>query len=168
MSDFYEKVLEGNIAKEIIKVMFEKAGYLVIPYGYESTLSNLRKKLNIKGTKKSRAVRKIRTSPDMLVYDPDRKDLMIVEVKMRNTSNENRVLIYKHLIEGYKEFWNESILVLLIPCNNIFYAQKISELQAKEEYSARTDFEELAVLFPRLHQIDFQHFRTKALHLCNK
>jgi hypothetical protein len=50
--EFFENVLEGNQIKELIKVMLEKAGYLVLPYGYESTLSDLRKRLVKKGTKK--------------------------------------------------------------------------------------------------------------------
>jgi len=34
LSEFYENVLEGNQIKEIIKVLLEKSGYLVLPYGY--------------------------------------------------------------------------------------------------------------------------------------
>ena len=46
--------------------MLEKSGYLVLPYGYESTLSGLKRRLKKRGTKKSRTVRRIRYSPDLL------------------------------------------------------------------------------------------------------
>ena len=48
--NFFDQVLEGNQIKEVIKVMLEKSGYLVLPYGYESTLSGLRRRLGEKGT----------------------------------------------------------------------------------------------------------------------
>jgi hypothetical protein len=101
LSDFYDRVLEGNLAKELVKALLEKSGYLVIPYGYESTLSNLRKRLARRGTKKSRAVRKIRSSPDLLVYDGQRKDLMLVEIKMRKAPTETRVWLYKQRVAEY-------------------------------------------------------------------
>jgi hypothetical protein len=168
LSDFYDRVLEGNLAKELVKALLEKSGYLVIPYGYESTLSNLRKRLARRGTKKSRAVRKIRSSPDLLVYDGQRKDLMLVEIKMRKAPTETRVWLYKQRVAEYKEFWNESILVVLIPCGNIFYAQKISELRAKEEYDATTEFEKLEEIFTRVEAEDISHFRAKALQIMER
>ena len=45
MSKFYDDMLKGNQMKELVKVLLEKSGYTVLPYGYESTLSDMKKKL---------------------------------------------------------------------------------------------------------------------------
>jgi len=162
---FYDNVLEGNQIKEVVKVLLEKSGYLVLPYGYESMLSGLRRRLGEKGTKKSRTVRRIRASPDLLVYDDKRKDLMLVEVKMRKAKKETKILIYAKLTANYKEFWNDSILVVVVPCGNIFYAQGVGELEVKEEYDATLDFEKFEDVFTRVKKEDVSHFKTKALQI---
>jgi hypothetical protein len=163
--DFFNNVLEGNQIKEVVKVMLEKSGYLVLPYGYESTFSGLRRRLGEKGTRKTRTVRRIRASPDLLVYDSEKKDLMLVEIKMRNAPNETKILIYSSLIANYKEFWNDSVLVIVVPCGNIFYAQSVGELEVKEEYDATREFEKFEDVFARVKEEDISHFKTKALQI---
>ncbi|MCK4668868.1 hypothetical protein KAT21_01945 [Candidatus Bathyarchaeota archaeon] len=79
---FIDALLKGNIFKDIVKLLLEKSGYTVYPYGYESTFSTIKASLT-KGTKNSRTVRRIRSSPDLLVFDEQRNDLMLVEVEMR-------------------------------------------------------------------------------------
>jgi len=165
LSEFYENVLEGNQTKEVIKVLLEKSGYLVLPYGYESTLSGLRRRLGEKGTKKSRTVRRIRSSPDLLVYDDEKKDLMLIEVKMRKAKKETKILIYARMMANYKDFWNDSFLVVVVPCGNIFYAQRVGELQVKEEYDATLDFEKFEDVFTRVKKEDISHFKTRALQI---
>ena len=165
MSKFFDNVLEGNQMKEVVKVLLEKSGYLVLPYGYESTLSGIRRRLGEKGTRKSRTVRRIRASPDLLVYDDKRKDLMLVEVKMRNAKEETRILIYASKMENYKEFWNDSIIVVVVPCGNVFYAQRVGELEIKEKYDATRDFEKFEDIFTRVKKEDISHFKTKALQI---
>jgi len=76
-------MLKGNALKDLVKTLLEKSGYSVCLYGYESTFSEIRKKLAADGAKNSPTTRRIRSSPDLLVYDDQRKDLMLVEVKMR-------------------------------------------------------------------------------------
>jgi len=49
---FYDSVLKGNAHKEIVRLMLEKSGYSVHPYGYESTLSSVKSKLT-KNTRNS-------------------------------------------------------------------------------------------------------------------
>jgi hypothetical protein len=170
MSDtgFFDNVLEGNQMKEVVKVLLEKAGYLVLPYGYESMLSGLRRRLGEKGTKKSRTVRRIRASPDLLVYDDERKDLMLVEVKMRKAKKETKILIYGRMISNYKEFWNDSILVVVVPCGDILYAQRVGELEVKEEYNAKLEFEKFQDVFVRVRPEDLSHYKTRALQIMTR
>jgi hypothetical protein len=151
-----------------VKVLLEKSGYLVLPYGYESTLSGLISHLGVKDTKKSRTVRRIKSSPDLLVFDKRRKDLMLVEVKMRNAPEEKRILLYSNRMADYKEFWNDSVLAIVVPCGDVFYAQTMGELEIKEEYNALLDFERFERIFPEVKEEDISHFRTKALEIMGK
>jgi len=168
LSGFYDNVFEGNQVKELVKVLLEKSGYLVLPYGYENTLSGLISKLGVKDTRKSRTVRRIKSSPDLLVYDENKKDLMLVEVKLRKAPEETRVFLESRRIANYKEFWNDSILVIAIPCESIFYAQRVGELEVKEEYNASLDFEKFQTIFTEVKDEDLSHFKAKALQIMRK
>jgi len=165
---FYDDMFKGGAAKELVKVLLEKSGYDVYLYGYERTLTELKNKLRARDTKKSRTVRRIRSSPDFIVYNEKRRDLMLVEVKMRKAPHETKVLIDAPKIAIYKEFWNDAILVVVVPCGNVFYAQKVSELETKGMYNATTDFEKFEDVFTRVTAEDLSHYRTKAQDLWKK
>jgi hypothetical protein len=168
LSDFYDNVFEGNQVTELVRVLLEKSGYLVLPYGYENTLSGLISKLGVKETKKSRTVRRIKSSPDLLVYDEPKKDLLLVEVKMRKAPKETKILLYSQRIANYKEFWNDSILVIVVPCGDVFYAQRVGELEVKEEYNASLDFEKFQSIFTEVKDEDILHFKAKALQISRR
>lgn len=163
-SKFYDDMLKGNIYKDMVKLLLEKSGYTVYPYGYESTFSHVKSRLT-RNTRNSRTVRRIRSSPDLLIYDEQRNDLMLVEVKMRTKVPPR---IKPRQIENYKEFWNDSILVVAVPKGNVFYAQKISELETRQEYYRIADFEKFQDIFERVSTEDFSHFKDKALQNMEK
>lgn len=167
LSRFHDDLLKGSQIKDLIKVLLQKSGYSVFPYGYESTLSEIRNKLAEKDTKNSRTVRRIRSSPDLLIYDQQKKDLMLVEVKMRSAPRETSIKYLKR-ISDYKEFWNDSILVVLVPCGDVMYAQKISELEVKQTYNAISDFERFEDVFTRVKTEDISHYRENALKIMEK
>jgi len=158
-TEFLDAVLKGNVYKDIVKLLLEKSGYIVYPYGYESTFSHVKSQLK-RSTKNSRTVRRIRSSPDLLIYDDQRNDLMLVEVKMRTQVPPR---IKPRQIENYKEFWNDSILVVVVPKGNVLYAQKISELETREKYYRIADFEKFQDIFTRVSTEDLSHFKEKAL-----
>jgi hypothetical protein len=160
---YHDDLLAGATIKELVKIMLEKSGYVVYPYGYEGQFVEIKKKLTNRALKNSRTVRRIRSCPDLLVYDETEKDLFLVEVKMRRAPKETRVLIYKKLIDNYKEFWNESVLVVVVPCGKVFYVQRMSELEPKEEYDATAEFLGIDEIFCRISEKDLAHFREKAL-----
>ena len=162
--NFHDSILKGSAAKEVVKVLLEKSGYLVYPFGYECTFSDIRKKLQ-KNAKNSRTVRRIKSSPDILVYDDLNNDVMLVEIKMRTGE---RALIKQKQMEAYKEFWNDSILVLVTPIENGFYAQRVNELELKEEYNPRVDFLKLEEVFLRVKPEDILHYRTAACKFMEK
>ena len=152
-------MLKGNSYKDLIKLMLQKSGYAVYPYGYESNFSDVKSKLT-KESRNSKTVRRIRSSPDLLVYDDQKNDLMLVEVKMRGNVPAN---IRPSLIENIKDFWNDSILVVVVPKDNVFYAQRINELEIKQVYYHLSDFEKLQDIFTRVSSENISHFRDIAL-----
>lgn len=158
-SKFVDSLLKGNIFKDLVKLLLEQSGYSVYPYGYESTLSTIKASLK-KDTKSSRTVRRIRSSPDLLVFDEQKGDLMLVEIKMRKHLQPN---IKQRTIENYKEFWSDSILVLVVPKDNVFYAQKISELETREKYYRLADFDKFQDIFTRVTEEDLNDFKSRAL-----
>jgi Holliday junction resolvase len=166
---YYDNLLDGNQVKDLVKVLLENAGYKVYPYGYESTFSDIKNKLREKGSGDSKTAHRIRCSPDLLVYDGKTKDVMLVEVKMRRQRNEKYVSIYKGAklkrIANYIEFWNDSILILVIPLGNVFYAQKMSELTPKDWYDITTDFEKIEDVFTRIEAKDMRYFQARAYRI---
>ena len=161
LNQFYDDVLKGNQIKEIVKVILEKSGYSVYPYGYESTLLNIKKKLREEGTRNSKTVRRIRSSPDLLVYDPFRKDLVLIEVRMRKAKKQTAIRYLK--INWCKEFWDDSAIVLVVPFGNVFYAQNIHDLESKERYNIDSDFKTIQDFFPQINPETVNHYKTEAL-----
>jgi len=168
LNQYYDSLLEGAKIKELLKVLLEKSGYTIYPYGYETTFSDVRKNLNLKTAKNSRTARRIKSSPDLLVYDAEKNDVSLIEVKMRRAPEETKILIYAKLISAYKEFWNDSILIVVVPCGHVFYAQRISELTVKESYNAIRDFQKLEEIFCRVSREDISHFRKQAFQIMEK
>jgi hypothetical protein len=152
-------MLKGNAHKNIVKNLLEKSGYKVYPFGYETLLSDVKSRLT-KDTKNSRTVRRIRSSPDLLIYDEQKNDLLLVEIKMRTSYPPK---IKPRLIERYKEFWDDSILVIVVKEGNVFYAQRISELEITPEYYRIADFEKLQDIFIRVSEEDILHYKEIAL-----
>ena len=161
---FYDNILEGNTYKGMIEVMLQKSGYTVYHYGYESTFSDVKSNLT-KETRNSKTVRRIRSSPDLLVYDDQKNDLMLVEVKKRGTCPPK---ISPRLIKNIKEFWNDSILAVVVPEGNVFYAQRISDLETKQVYYRLSDFEKFQDIFTRVRAEDISHYKDIALQTMKK
>jgi len=155
---YYDNILKGSLYKDMARVILQKSGYSVCPYGYESTLSELKSKLT-EETRNSNTGRRIRCSPDLPVYDD--KNLMLVEVKMRGKSPP---MIRASEIKNVKEFWNDSVLVVVVPEGNIFYAQRISELEIQEnDYYQLSDFEKFQDIFTRVQSEDISYYKDVAL-----
>ena len=161
---FHDSIFKGGTAKELVKVLFEKSGYLVYPYGYECTFSDIRNKLQ-KNAQNSKTVRRIKSSPDLLVYDDQKNTVFLIEVKMRT---HQKPWIKSDQMKAYKEFWSDSILVLVVPRGNFFYAQKISELETKENYNPEEDFLKIEEIFLRVKPEDILHFGNEASKLMEK
>jgi len=84
---------------------------------------------------------------------------------MRKAPEETRIFLESKRIANYKEFWNDSILVIVIPCGDVFYAQRVGELEVKEEYNASLDFEKFKDIFTEVKDDDFLHYKAKAIQI---
>lgn len=167
--DFYDKLLIGNQIAEVIKLLLEKSGYLVIPYGYDSTHPSLCKKIREEGIEETRTVLRIRCSPDLLVYDDKNKKLILVEVKMRKPRTVDQVWISGRMVSMYQQFWDDAILVMVIDKDDIFYAQEICNLDpSKKNYDVRIDFRRIEEMFERVQAKDLSNFKNKALEIMKR
>lgn len=158
----HDDFLKGGIFKELIKSLLLRSGYEVYPYGYETTFSVLKSKLTAREVRNSPSVRRMKHTPDLVVFDKNNQDLMFVEVKMRS---KVPVIIKPSQIEGYQDFWNDCILVLVVQDENVFYAQRVSVLQKKEYYNPATDFSRMREFFAEVNEEDLQQYRVLASSL---
>ena len=155
-----DNYLKGSFGIDLLKSLLERSGYTVCHYGYEFTLLDVMSKRTLK-TSNSKTGRRIRKSPDLLVYDD--QNIMLVEVKTRLTSPP---MIDSYEMEPLKEFWEDAILVVLVPDGNIFYAQRISEIEAPFGYYLQlADLEKLQDVFTRVNDEDIFHYKRIALPL---
>lgn len=147
---------------EIVKAMLENSGYTVCHYGYEFTLLDLISKSSY-GKSKTTTGRRIAASPDLLVYD--KKDvIMLVEVKTRTKARylqKGEVLIKSAEIERLKDFWSDSILVIVSP-EGIF-AKRVSETKIQENGRHRlSDFDKFQDVFTRVPSEYVSHYEDIA------
>lgn len=153
--DFDDDLMFGYFFKDIVVLLLDKCGYEVYPYGYESFFPNLKRKLY--NTENPKAAERIRSTPDLLVRNPNDQQVEIVEVKARSATGAYGLKIDG--IERYLKFWLESVIILVIPSGNYFYAQRISELKSQTSYSPQ-DFRPLEEIFPLVKGL-LEDFRKK-------
>ena len=141
--DFDDHLMFGYFFKDIVVLLLDKCGYEVYPYGYESFFPNLKRKLY--DIEQRDAAERIRSTPDLLVKHSNEQRIDLVEVKARTAGGRWGIEINE--VERYRRFWPESVLVLVIPSGNYFYAQYISKLNPKSSYKPQ-DFCPFEEIFP--------------------
>ena len=139
--NFDDDLLFGYFFKDIVMLLLANCGYEVYPYGYESFFPNLKRQLYDSQT--SKVAGRIRSTPDLLVRSSSDQRVDLVEVKVRSAS----AAIVINEIELYQQFWPESIIILIIPSGNYFYAQNVHKLKPTGNYRPR-DFCPLEEIFP--------------------
>jgi Holliday junction resolvase len=160
-----DNFLKGRLGRDVVKSLLERSGYTVCAYGYEETLLDAMSKLTFKKSR-SKIGRRIRSSPDLLVYD-DKDVMMLVEVKTRSKSKwmeTDGIWLRKGEIEALKEFWNEAVLVVVVPEG--FYAQRINVLEIQQDDHYRlSDFEKFQDIFTKVQSEDISHYEEIALQI---
>lgn len=123
---FYRVI--GNFAKELVRGLLEESGYRVYPYGYESFLSDIKYELHRKKLARTDSVKRLRSHPDLVVYDDRINEVTFVEVKFRNISSLESIGLNAKSILWYQKYWNDSVLVVVVPIGEVFYAQDVNKL----------------------------------------
>ena len=146
---FYKHLLAGHFHKDLIRVILEESEYEVYPYGYESFLTPLKVKFEKSEIHPSEIASKIRSTPDLLVYDSVNETVDLLEVKSTRWDWTDGVMI--DALPRYQKYWNESILVMVLPAGHFFYAQRVSDLESKtEDFDLEKDFVWFEEIFTRI------------------
>ena len=125
--DFDDHLIFGYLFKDIVMLLLDKCGYEVYPYGYESFFPNLKRQLY--ESQPSEVASRVRYTPDLLVRNPSAERVDLVEVKARSVYADRLIEINE--VELYLKYWAESLIILVIPSGNYFYAQYIHKLKHK-------------------------------------
>jgi len=153
--DFDDHLIFGYLFKDIVMLLLDKCGYEVYPYGYESFFPNLKRQLY--KSQPSEVASKVRSTPDLLVRDTSREQVNLVEVKARSVYTNREIKIDE--VESYLRYWAESLIILVVPSDNYFYAQYINKLKPVRLYLLQ-DFCLLEEIFPQVKGLP-EDFRRK-------
>jgi hypothetical protein len=160
--------MKGNIAKAILRAILSEFGYITFPYGYESHFEPIIESLQ--QNNQDRAVRQIRTMPDLFVYDSETNKGYTVEIKSTNTRDESRFWMKKEVLKRYIEYWNEALLIVFCFRTSNIYAKKFGDINKdsletdyifdKDVYALNLvgDFKPLNYYFPKIHPKKFPKF----------
>ncbi|SRR6266571_1585910 len=155
ITGFNQYRVVGAAAKEILCSLLDSCEYSVYPFGYESTFSTLKRGLRQnERLKDSDIAQRIRSMPDFLVTHKE-ESLQMVEVKFRKgLKDPNRFTLNNFEVGRYQKFWSETVLVVLSPFGDRFFAQYVKNLKlVGDSYQTTlfnyTDFSSISSVFPR-------------------
>ena len=156
--DFDDHLIFGYFFKDIVILLLDKCGYEVYPYGYESFFPNLKRQLY--ESQPSEVASRVRYTPDLLVRNPSGERVDLVEVKARSVYADRLIEINE--VESYLKYWSESLIILVIPSGNYFYAQYVHKLKPKGSKGMYVlgDFCPLEEIFPSTKELP-EDFRRK-------
>lgn len=126
--NFYDDLLQGYYAKEIVRTILDQSGYMVFPYGYESAFSYIKIQVQKRKVRDTDSVRRVRSSPDLLVYDTRCQEVELLEVKLRNYDQSD---IFIPKLAYYQQYWPDSLIALIAPFGHWFYAQYANKLKSR-------------------------------------
>lgn len=129
MSSFRFNIIKGQIAKEMVRGLLEDSGYNAYAFGYESLLSQIRYDIQKKLPTKTDSIKRLRSTPDLIVYDTQTGQTWFTEVKFRRTDELGLVALKAEPILWYHKYWNDSVLVVVVPVEHVFYGQYVSRLE---------------------------------------
>jgi len=141
---FDQDKVTGAAAKEILRSLLESAEYDVYPFGYESTLSVLKRRFGDRSLNEDPVSQRIRSMPDFLVADRERKEPpQLIEVKFRRVQGNAtpRIVLRNWDLTRYTKHWPETVLVLISPFRDHFFAQHVKNLQPEGDSFGTTGFE---------------------------
>ena len=171
---FIKNQLKGFNAKLITESIFrESDSYETYPFGYESSFSRLIKILD--KNDKSETCIQLRNMPDLLVLDSKDKKVFLVECKYRNAEQLSNVRLGKSNLEIYKKYWNGCVIVVIVPLENLLYAQWVKNLNTDNRvtgdnvyFNLEKDFEPFINIFTKIDQKIIDKYKTFIRTISNK
>ena len=143
---FRRDVAVSNLIVEAVKGVLETSGYLVWPFGWETTVIPLHRMLRDwpDDLRRAPVALRLRRMPDLVVAldGETEKELYIVEVKYRSDIDYDTEKILPE-IEDYKSLWPETHLVLVVPRRHVFYVAPVQNLSKNLSLKQFLPFEEV-------------------------
>jgi hypothetical protein len=96
------------------------------------------------------------------VCNRDTQEVKLVEVKMSSYPHPR---LNRNQLENYKEFWDDAILVMVLPFKKVFYSKRMHDIGVKDSYDPDTDFCEIQTMFPKVNEADIKEFGSLASKL---
>jgi hypothetical protein len=176
---FVLNVMKGRLGQGVVESVFSEFGYEVYPFGYESYLSNIIKHMQ-RGPANS-AVRKTRTTPDILVYDRELNQGFFVEIKSTMSPDESKVWLQKSQVHLYRKHWPEATLLVCCLRTLTLYCQDttnvpwdslpVDRLPGKEQDCYVVDlpntFMSLTQKFRLIERNRYDDFMTRIRAICH-
>jgi len=144
---FWERRAVGDAAKAIVRCLFESAGYRVYPFGYESFVTHVKDLVHLDKFFSTKPLKQTRVMPDFFVVDE--KGVLIgepveeeygvvefVEVKYRSTSVD-KINSGDVVDDDLQRSWPESLLVLVVPFDDVFYVYSVPSLEKPKTMKIR-------------------------------
>ncbi|MCH8520018.1 MAG: hypothetical protein LAT82_04660 [Nanoarchaeota archaeon] len=130
MENFRFNLMKGKIVEVIIQNMFECTDYQVFSYGHENTLGYMKNELK-KYKKHNDTLKKIRFTPDFVIYNPKTEETRLIEVKYNNSKNNKIISDF----EPYQKYWSDCYILVVNPSSeNVYFIQKASEIEIENEF----------------------------------
>lgn len=171
--DFALLLLKGTIGRAIIETIFVAFGYEIYPHGYENHYANITR--YVRKSDSDMTMTKIRAMPDLLVYDRQRNECYLLEIKTSSVPKESEYWIPKHDLDTYIKYWPEAILVVYCIQTTNIYCRRIEEIQLKSlplrcfgetpgYYLKLGDFHSLPTYFRRIKSQQYRRLRSEIIN----
>lgn len=149
-------------------MILEESGYEVYPYGYESFLTPLKIKFEKGEVEQTEISKKIRSTPDLLVYNPEKKTADLIEVKSSRWDWTDGVLI--NALPKYQKHWQHSTLVMVLPAGHFFYAQHVNRLEPRADnvFDLNKEFEWFENVFTEVHLDTLYSYKRQIIDFWNR
>jgi hypothetical protein len=132
-NNFALSLLKGRIGQSVVETYLIQSGYEVYPYGYENYFANITR--FVKKDQSDITTTKIRSSPDLLVYDRKNNERFLLQIKTTGVKDESAYWIKKDDLDNYIKYWAEAILVVYSIRTGKIYCLKIADIKNQIEAS---------------------------------
>src|SRR5438477_13117218 len=111
MLTFARNIIKGKIAEIIFEFMFRSSGeFTVIPFGYEYPQPEIAQNVTLLENKG--VLDTLRYTPDFILISKDKSEVYFVEVKYRNTLEDQQV---KEIAQKIVRHWDHAFLFIATP-----------------------------------------------------